>query len=377
MTIHISAALLALAAGAGAEEALEAAAKVSGRDVEVLVRHADGRPAEGVRVRLLYGRQFVVAAARTDAQGRCLQNVAQPGAYEAVVEATPSGAEIHVPFIVSDTPAPTRFPWLAAALAAVAVFGAATLVGMRKLDGVNARPRRWRMALSVVVFLSVAGGIWSWSLSRQSQVLAAAGPDLAGQARDYLRSQNVVPLSEPLEKLLSEPAARRVSAQAHPLLGRSAPDFVLLDTNLQATRLSDQLARGPVVLVFYYGYHCNHCVGQLFALHDDAAKFRELGAELLAISADPPEATRDRFREYGEFAFPVLFDPGNAAAHQYGVFEPATESTPETLQHGTFIIGRDCRVHWAYFGKDPFTDNRALLLELAALEGKLPAEKKP
>ena len=50
-----------------------------------------------------------------------------------------------------------------------------------------------------------------------------------------------------------------------------------------------------MVLVFYYGYHCNHCVGQLFALHDDISKFRELGAEVVAVSADPPEWTRERW----------------------------------------------------------------------------------
>ena len=47
------------------------------------------------------------------------------------------------------------------------------------------------------------------------------------------------------------------------------------------------------MLVFYYGYHCNHCVKQLFGLHDDIERFRALGATVVAVSADLPETTRD------------------------------------------------------------------------------------
>src|SRR5262249_13085079 len=139
---------------------------------------------------------------------------------------------------------------------------------------------------------------------------------------------------------------------------------------------SVRVGRGPVVLVFYYGYYCNHCVAQLFALHEDVKKFRELGAEVIAVSADPPELTRQRFERSGAFAFPVLADPGHKAAQRYGVFRPAAGNVPEELRHGTFVIGRDGRVHWAYRGSEPFTGNATLLYELARLEGRLPAATK-
>src|SRR5581483_11460893 len=61
--------LLAVAPAAScAAEELEASLKVSGRVVEVRVRQKDGRPAAGVPVRLLYGRQLTAAAATTDGQ---------------------------------------------------------------------------------------------------------------------------------------------------------------------------------------------------------------------------------------------------------------------------------------------------------------------
>src|SRR5258706_4908681 len=46
-------------------------------------------------------------------------------------------------------------------------------------------------------------------------------------------------------------------------------------TLFRSWRLAERTGHGPIVLVFYYGYHCNHCVGQLFALHDDMQKRSE------------------------------------------------------------------------------------------------------
>jgi peroxiredoxin len=161
-----------------------------------------------------------------------------------------------------------------------------------------------------------------------------------------------------------------------PFLARPhGPPFDLADHREQHYQLDRLLAKGPVVLVFYYGYYCNHCVGQLFALSDDIQKFRELGAEVVAVSADPPKQTRERFRQYGEFAFPILSDPGNKVCREYGVFQPAREGREEILQHGTFVLGRDGIVAWAQCGDEPFTGNKTLLYELARLEGRLPGPK--
>lgn len=147
-------------------------------------------------------------------------------------------------------------------------------------------------------------------------------PNVAAEARRFLREKNVRPLSEDLQAILTSSAQGSLPTQVHPLLGRTAPDFTLKDDRGEATTLRRCLESGPVVLVFYYGYHCNHCVGQLFAVNDDLAKFRELDATVIATSADPVEETQTRYAEYGRFGFTVLSDPGNQVAAQYGVFKP-------------------------------------------------------
>jgi peroxiredoxin len=198
-------------------------------------------------------------------------------------------------------------------------------------------------------------------------------PNVAAEARRFLREKNVRPLSEDLQAILTSSAQGSLPTQVHPLLGRTAPDFTLKDDRGEATTLRRCLESGPVVLVFYYGYHCNHCVGQLFAVNDDLAKFRELDATVIATSADPVEETQTRYAEYGRFGFTVLSDPGNQVAAQYGVFKPPVGDKPEELVHGTFVIAANGQMTWCNFGDEPFTDNRTLLIEVAKASGRVPA----
>lgn len=225
--------------------------------------------------------------------------------------------------------------------------------------------------IAFLTFLAGAGiGLLVWTSLRAWRP-ASAPDDVAAQARDYLRKRKVAPLSGSLQKLLASPNLTRT--QDHRLLAQPAPDFALSDPDGKVGKLSDLLKEGPVVVVFYYGYHCDHCVGQLFAVNEDLAHFRELGAQVVAISADLPERTRERFKQYGAFGFPVLSDPGNRVAQAYNVYRPAEAAKKESLLHGTFVIDRNGVVQWVNVGDEPFTGNQTLLYHLAKLEGRLPA----
>ncbi|QDU64671.1 Thiol-disulfide oxidoreductase ResA [Planctomycetes bacterium Pan216] len=191
--------------------------------------------------------------------------------------------------------------------------------------------------------------------------------NIAADANRYLRFRKGDALSGPLQELLNDPDEYFVESQEHPLLGKPAPDFMLRDVDGKAVRLSRVLEKGPVVLVFYYGYWCDHCVAQLFGLDEDLGKFGELGASVVAMSADPPEQTRERYEQYGAFHFPVLSDADNRIAEKYGVYE--LPKTPEEkrghLWHGTFVIGQNGTVRWAELGEQPFLHNKTLLREVA------------
>ena len=180
-------------------------------------------------------------------------------------------------------------------------------------------------------------------------------------ARAFLEATDHQRLSAPLSEVLADTTHLPEHTQQHPLLGKAAPDFSLLDSSRQRTTLRTLNQDGPVVVVFYYGYLCNHCVAQLFGLNDDRRYFEQLNATIVAISADATDETAQKFARYGAFDFPVLSDPENLTATAYGVYSAATESRPADLQHGTFVVDQNGIVIWANKGYQPFTDNRTLL----------------
>ncbi len=197
--------------------------------------------------------------------------------------------------------------------------------------------------------------------------------DLAKEAEDELARQNFKPLSESLQTLLADTKYEPIPTQAHQLLLQQAPEFELKDVDGKVWSLDEHLKTGPVVLVFYYGYHCNHCVSQLFALNKDIAKFSELGVHVVAVSADPVELTRERYKQYGAFKFPVLSDSNNNLAEKYETYSPAKEDGKEgDLMHGTYVISRHGKIVWANRGDTPFTENRTLIHKVAEFEGRLP-----
>ncbi len=193
--------------------------------------------------------------------------------------------------------------------------------------------------------------------------------DLAASAKAYVRGKDKRPLSEPLARLLADPDHPDVPTQPHPLLGKQAIAFDLLDHTGSPRQIGLLLGNKPVVLVFYYGYHCPHCVAQLFALNEDVSLFRELGGEVVAVSADPPEKTASQMARHGGFHFAVLSDPDNRVAQTYGVYKPAAGEEPESLAHATFLIGADGAVAWVNLGSEPFLDNKTLLRRLARAAG--------
>jgi peroxiredoxin len=226
------------------------------------------------------------------------------------------------------------------------------------------------LTLLVVAGLGLAGATVVRALTT-----TPATPDLAEEVKAYLRKRQVQPLSGALERLLVNPDSFRVKSQVLPLVGDTAPDFELSDHRGNKWHLQAQLEKGPVVVIFYYGFFCDHCVSQLFDVAQDIRYFRELGAEVVAISVDTPETTRKQFQRYGAFDFPVLSDPDNKVAQAYGVFTPAEGDKDSDLQHGTFVIDREGTVQWGYAGPVPFTGNRTLLYQIAKIEDRLPAEK--
>ncbi len=231
----------------------------------------------------------------------------------------------------------------------------------------------WTPLILVGLVIAGVAAAYAYRALRTTAPPAAPERNLAKEAEDELARKNFKPLSESLQALLADKKYDPVPTQAHQLLMQQAPGFELKEVDGKAWSLDEHLKSGPVVLVFYYGYHCNHCVSQLFALNKDIEKFRELGVQVVAVSADAPELTRERYKQYGAFKFPVLSDTNNKIAEAYETYAPAKEPGKEgDLMHGTYVISRHGKVVWTNRGDEPFTENRTLIHKVAEIEGRLP-----
>jgi thioredoxin-dependent peroxiredoxin len=100
--------------------------------------------------------------------------------------------------------------------------------------------------------------------------------------------------------------------------GDAAPDFTLLDQDDDRVKLSG-LRGETVVLYFYPRAETPGCTTQACGIRDRGAEYRELGARVLGVSPDEPEALR-RFADNQKLDFTLLADPDHKVADKYGAW---------------------------------------------------------
>jgi peroxiredoxin len=134
-----------------------------------------------------------------------------------------------------------------------------------------------------------------------------------------------VPTSAPAARAATTAEAAAGTALA---VGDAAPGFALPDAMGRETRLSDLLARGPVVLTFYRGSWCPYCNTQLRDYQLALPDIEAAGASLVAVSPQTPDSTMT-IVERQSLAFPVLSDVGNAVSRAYGLVFAVDAGTRE------------------------------------------------
>ncbi|MBU6240977.1 MAG: peroxiredoxin [Acidobacteria bacterium] len=103
-------------------------------------------------------------------------------------------------------------------------------------------------------------------------------------------------------------------------VGDKAPDFTLPGTGGTSYSLS-QYAGRTVVLVFYPGDDTPVCTKQLNCYNNELAQFTDIGAQVLAVSAQDM-ASHEKFAAKHGFQFPLLSDTDKAVAGLYGTLGP-------------------------------------------------------
>jgi len=103
------------------------------------------------------------------------------------------------------------------------------------------------------------------------------------------------------------------------LIGARVPwDMVLRTETGESTTLRRSMAGGPAVLVFFRGGWCPYCDLQLSELRLIEKDFRQLGFQVIAISADDAAATHAR-REKNSLQYLLLSDASSALIRAVGI----------------------------------------------------------
>jgi peroxiredoxin len=137
-----------------------------------------------------------------------------------------------------------------------------------------------------------------------------------------------------------------------------APELDALDPDDRPVTLDEHRDQN-VLLVFYLGAQCPHCVEQLAKLGESAPAFAERDTVLLAVSSDSPETNRVALEKKAH-PFRLLSDQQHASARRF----QAWDDFEELELHATVLIDRLGRVRWARVGGEPFLDVAFLLAEL-------------
>lgn len=124
-------------------------------------------------------------------------------------------------------------------------------------------------------------------------------------------------------------------------IGDMVSDFELPDETGTPRRLSDLLAKGPVVLFFYPAALTYGCTKESCHFRDLKDEFEQAGAQRVGISADPVDKQK-RFSDKHSFDFPLLSDTERKVAETFGVKRSGFAITP--VKRSTFVIDTDSKV---------------------------------
>ena len=118
--------------------------------------------------------------------------------------------------------------------------------------------------------------------------------------------------------------------------GDQAPDFELKDQSGALVRLSDLLARGPVLVYFYPRDFSMVCTAQACALRDEVDLDTEGATQVVGISTQGARS-HQQFAERHKLPFTLLSDPDKRVIKAWGVDGPFGIA----VRRASFLVGTD------------------------------------
>ncbi|MDX2152180.1 MAG: redoxin domain-containing protein [Bryobacteraceae bacterium] len=140
----------------------------------------------------------------------------------------------------------------------------------------------------------------------------------------------------------------------------SAMELDAKDPDGKRVTLTDYQGKN-VILVFYLGRECLHCMKQLQDISGRGDDWERLETVVLAVSGNKPAENAKYLKDGLKLgAVRLLSDEGFANARRFQSYDDFEEMEV----HSTILIDKAGRVHWARSGGDPFTDMPFLVKQL-------------
>jgi peroxiredoxin len=122
-------------------------------------------------------------------------------------------------------------------------------------------------------------------------------------------------------------------------IGDTAPDFQLSSSTGKPIKLSDFRGKQSVVLAFFPAAFTGGCTKEMTAYTAEIAKFKEHGAQVLAISTDN-QPTLNHWAGELKSDYPYVSDFQRKVSAEYGVLIPERGIANRT----TFVIDKEGKI---------------------------------
>ena len=146
---------------------------------------------------------------------------------------------------------------------------------------------------------------------------------------------------------------------------RAAPTWSLPENGGQEVSL-EKFKGAPVLIIFYLGSGCRHCIEQLNNFAPFSPGFNKAGIPIVAISTDAASylnKTSEQASLPSGFPFPIVANPDLSQFKRYGAYDDF-ENQP---LHGLFLLDGDQRIRWQDISFRPFDKPEWLLEEARRL----------
>jgi len=132
-------------------------------------------------------------------------------------------------------------------------------------------------------------------------------------------------------------------------VGTHAPDFTLKTKTadgLKDIKLSDNFGQKQTVLLFFPLAFTGVCTQEMCDMTGGLSQYKELGAEVLAISVDSPFA-QEAWATKNKIGLTILSDLNKTVTKAYDVVFPNLAGIGDTSARAAFVIGQDGVVKYA------------------------------